>query len=43
MTVALLHFSFIEIVISLTRRDVIDFETGRPILPISEDYIQPTF
>ena len=44
MTVALLvHFSFIEIFKSLTWRDVIGFEIGRPILSISEDYIQPTF
>ena len=41
--IALLHFNFIEIVISLTWRDVIGFEIGRPILLISEDYIQPTF
>ena len=41
--IALLHFSFIKIVISLTWRDVIGFEIGRRVLPISEDYIQTTF
>ena len=40
---ALLHFSFIEIVISLPWRDVVGFEIGRRILPVSDDYIHASF
>ena len=40
---ALLYFSFIKIVKYLPWRDVVGFEIGRRILPISDDCIQATF